>query len=147
MFGVLSTFLRTILKANVCLGDTDAGRGVSGERGGGSGGISDLVRVLLGGFPTTGADAGAFGGCGEIRLGDNRPGEGSGVTDGIIRGGRLAHGEPREPRLSFNVIGGGGDGGGSSTDAATTTTVVLGWSAFCTVILGSVASEVIDLLK
>lgn len=140
---MLSTFFKTILKAKVCLGDTEAGRGVSGVRGGGSGGISDRVRVRLGGFPIIGADNGSFGRCGEIRLGDKWPGDGSGVAVGIISGGRFAHGEPREPRRSFKVIGGGEDSGGSSSAAATTTT----GSGGCTTTLGSVLSDVIDLLK
>lgn len=143
MFGVLSTFFKTILKANVCFGDTEAGRGVSGDRGGGSGGISERVRVRLGGLPITGAEDGSFGRWGEIRLGDKCPGEGSGVTFGIINGGRFAQGDPREPRRSFKLSGGGDDSGGSSSAAATTTT----GSGLCITTLGSVLSEVMDLLK
>lgn len=140
---MLSTFFKTILKAKVCFGDTEAGRGVSGDLGGGSGGISERVRVRLGGLPTAGAEDGSFGRCGEIRLGDKCPGEGFGVTVGIINGGRLAQGEPREPRRSFKVIGGGEVSGWSSSAAATTTT----GSGLCITTLGSVLSDVIDLLK
>lgn len=69
-----------------------------------------------------GAEAGSFGRCGDKRFGDNLPGECSGVLEGSISGGRLAHGEPREPLRSFKPIGGGGDAGVSSSAAATTTT-------------------------
>lgn len=144
MFGVLSTFFNTILNANVCLGETDAGRGVWGERGGGSGGISDWVRERRGGFCRTGAEAGSFcGTCSDRRFGDKRLSDGSGILGGSIRGGRLAHGDPREPRRSFNPIGGGGEAGGSSSAAATTTT----GSAMISGAFGSVTSDVIDLLK
>lgn len=127
----------------MCFGDTEAGRGVCGDRGGGSGGTSDLVLTRRGGLRTTGADTGSFGGCGDNRFGDKRPGEGSGDLGGSISGGRLAHGEPREPRRSFNPIGGGGEAGVSSSAAATTTT----GSVLNRGTLGSLASEVMDLLK
>lgn len=144
---MLSTFFNTILKAKVCFGETDAGRGVCGERGGGSGGISDRVRERLGGglARIIGADNGSFG-CGDKRLGERRLGEGSGVAGGSINGGKLAQGDPREPRRSFNPIGGGGDAGASSSasGAATTTTgSVLTNGGFG----ASVASDVMDLLK
>lgn len=61
---------------------------------------------------------------------------------GSIKGGRLAQGEPLDPRRSFKVIGGGGDDGGSSSAVATTTT-----GSFLTGIFGSVVSDVMDLLK
>lgn len=109
MFGVLSTFLRTILNANVCFGDTDAGRGVVGDRGGGSGGISERVRDRRGGCgPSAGAEAGSLTltgeTAGESMFGDKRPGDGSGDLGGSIRGGRFAHGDPLEPLLSFSPI-------------------------------------------
>lgn len=146
---MLSTFFSTILNANVCFGETDAGRGVCGERGGGSGGISDRVRVRRGCVElritgTTGAEDGSFDFCGECLFGDKRPGDGSGVLGGSISGGRFAHGDPREPRRSFKPIGGGGDKGGSSSSAAATTTK---GSALARGIFGSLASDVIDLLK
>ncbi|CAG4956354.1 unnamed protein product [Colias eurytheme] len=118
----------------------EAGRGISGDRGGGSGCISERVRERRGGF-IKGAVIGSLG-CGDKRLGDRRPGEGSGVVGGSVNGGRLAQGEPREPRRSFNPIG-GGDGGGSSSAAATTTT----GSALANGALSSVTSDVIDFLK
>ncbi|CAB3261273.1 unnamed protein product [Arctia plantaginis] len=109
------------------VGETDAGRGVCGERGGGSGGISERVRERRGavGFritAITGADIGSFGLCGDSLWGDKRPGDGSGVLGGSISGGRLAQGDPREPRRSFKPIGGGGEIGTSSSSAAATTT-------------------------
>lgn len=143
MLGVLSTFFNTILKANVCFGDTDAGRGVGGDLGGGSGGISERVLERRGGLPITGAEDGSLGRWGESRLGDKRPGDGSGVGGGSISGGRFAQGEPLEPRRSFRPMGGGGEAGGSSSAAATTTT----GSARASGALGSVGSDVIDFLK
>lgn len=140
---MLSTFFSTILKANVCLGETDAGRGAEGERGGGSGGISERVRERRGGFRIMGAEDGSFRVCGARRFGDNRLGDTSGVFGGNISGGKLAHGEPRDPRRSFNPIGGGGDDGDSSSAAATTTT----GSALPNGVFGSLASNAIDLLK
>lgn len=127
----------------MCLGETDAGRGAGGERGGGSGGISDRVLDRRGGFRITGAEDGSFCICGVSRFGDNLPGDSSGVFEGNISGGKLAHGEPRDPRRSFNPIGGGGDAGGSSSAAATTTT----GSALANGIFGSLVSNAIDLLK
>lgn len=133
----------------MCLGETDAGRGVCGDRGGGSGGISERVRVRRGCVGSritgiTGADVGSFGLCGESLLGDKRPGDGSGLLGGSINGGRLAQGDPREPRRSFKPMGGGGDMGTSSSSAAATTTR---GSALAKGAFGSLASDVIDLLK
>lgn len=139
---MLSTFFSTILKANVCLGETDAGRGAGGERGGGSGGISERVLERRGGSRIMGAEDGSFGICGVKRLGVNRLGDTSGVLGGNISGGKLAHGEPRDPRRSFKPIVGGGDSGGSSSAAATTTT----GSALVNDNFGSL-SNAIDLLK
>lgn len=137
------------MNANVCLGETDAGRGVCGDRGGGSGGISERVRERRGAVGLritviTGADIGSFGLCGESLCGDKRPGDGSGVIGGSISGGRLAQGDPREPRRSFKPIGGGGETGASSSSAAATTT---NGSVLVKAILGSLASDVMDLLK
>lgn len=128
---------------NVCFGDTDAGLGVGGDRGGGSGGTSERVLTRLGGLRAIGADKGSLGLCGDKRFGDKRPGEGSGELGGNINGGRLAHGDPLEPRRSFNPIGGGGEAGVSSSAAATTTT----GSVLANGCLDSVLSDVIDLLK
>jgi hypothetical protein len=128
----------------VCFGETDAGRGVCGDLGGGSGGISERVLERRGRLPRIiGADKGPLG-CGDSRFGDNRLGDGSGVLGGNIRGGKFAHGDPRDPRRSFNPIGGGGDAGVSSSAAATTTTgsILAKGAGLC-----SVASDAIDLLK
>lgn len=150
---MLSILLSTILNAKVCFGETEAGRGIVGERGGGSAGISDRVRERRGGCAwNRGADAGtsngssigSWGTCGESRFGKNRTGEGSGELGGNFRGGRLIHGDPRDPLRSFSPIitfSGGGDIGGSSSAPATTTS---GWFIDS---LSSLESEATDLLK